>query len=335
VKGQAALILLFFSTVAGIACAQLPSERPFPEVPTLVRQAILQQRILESKEQEYVFREDVHENKLRRECTWAPHCPSICGLRGVKCVAYIVLGSQDRNFEIFWLDGTRVARVLPHCDSCSMSAATRGDWTLDIHVSDSDLAAENQRVAAEVAEAKALSIAGKDPSSKDDPPQILLSRMFELCTFSNPRREVVNGRSTILLDFAWNPAERATSANQALLKSLVGTVGIDEEDHAVQRVEGRFTANVNAGDGNVSIRKGTRVTLTNARVDPGTWLLSELLLWGEAHYFAFDLNGQGLVNAGHYQQFRSTLKILPNFTEIPTAPAKPAPPKPTSPVDLR
>jgi len=32
------------------------------------------------------------------------------------------------------------------------------------------------------------------------------SRLLELCTFSNPRRQTVEGRSTILLDFACGPS---------------------------------------------------------------------------------------------------------------------------------
>ena len=210
------------------------TESPLPEIATLVQQAILQQRFAESKEKDYVFREDVNSNKLNKDCTRSPDCLG----RGPGNHLYSVLEYKERNFEIFWLDGIRVARVLPRCDGCNLRAVKNGDWTKDISISDSELSAENQRVEAEVAEAKAPRAQGKDVNSSGVPPQVLLSRMLELCTFSNPHRQVVEGRPTILLDFAWSPASKPANANEEVLKSFAGTVGIDEEDHGVQSVEG-------------------------------------------------------------------------------------------------
>jgi hypothetical protein len=227
-------------------------------------------------------------------------------------VAYQVLGYTTRNFEIFWLDGIRVARIL---QDRNWSGTT--NWTLNISISDSELAVENQRVDSEVAQAKALRAQGKDASSPDDPPQILFSRMLELCTFSNPRRQVVKGRSTILLDFARNPDVKPISANEVLLNSFSGTVEIDEEDHAVQRVDGRFLADVKSGEGNIKIRKGTRVTINNVRVDTGIWLISTLVAWGEAHYFAFAMDGKAGIFAGNYKKFHATSKILYGSIGVP------------------
>src|ERR1035441_9191775 len=93
----------------------------------------------------------------------------------------------------------------------------------NIPISDGELAVENQRVEREVAEAKALLAQGRDASSPDDPPQILLSRMLELCIFSNPRRQVVDGRSTILLELVWNTSIKPVSTNEALLEFFSGT----------------------------------------------------------------------------------------------------------------
>jgi hypothetical protein len=245
----------------------------------------------------------------------------------VKGVWYEVLAHTGRQFEIFWLDGIRVARVLPICYRCPLRAPKSGDWTHDIPTSDSELAAENQRVENEVAQARALRAQGKDAGSPDDPPQILFSRMLDLCTFSNPRRQVVEGRPTILLDFAWNPAEIPASANEALLQSFSGTVGIDEEDHAVQHVEGRFLADVKLSEGHIKVRKGTRVTLTNVRVDNGIWLLSSVDAWGEARYFAFTMDGTAGIYAGNYRKFRASSRILPGSTEVPTDSPPPSAPK--------
>lgn len=186
-KWEAMLVLFHLSIGVLVADAQSPAERPMPEVATFVRQTIQQQRFAESREQDYVFREDVGSNKLRKECTWAPKCPAPAGVPGVIAVAYYVLRSTERSLEIFWLDGIRVARILPN----NYYVGTRTDGTDNIRVPTSELAIENQRVDREVAEAKALRAQGADATFPDDPPQMLFSRMLELCTFSNPRRQVL------------------------------------------------------------------------------------------------------------------------------------------------
>lgn len=327
-KWQAKVLLAALFTFAMIAGAQSTAEIPLPEVTTLVQQAIQQQKFAESKEQDYVFREDTNDIRLRKECTWAPKCPAPFGVPGVVGVAFQVVHYSEHHFEIFWLDGVRVARVLPSCDHCGTVGGPVDTFIRDIPISDSELAVENQRVDSEVAEAKALRAQGKDASSPDDPPQILLSRMLERCTFSNPRRQVVQGRSTILLDFAWNPSIEPASANGTLLKFFSGTIGIDEEDHAVQHVEGRFVADVKLNEGNIKIRKGTRVTITNRRVDNGIWLQSRLDAWGEGRYFAFAIDGAGHIFTGNYRKFHATSRVLPGYTEVPTGSPAPSTPKP-------
>lgn len=169
-KWRATLALLSFSTIAIIASAQSSTEPPLPEVAPLVRQAILQQQFAESKEQDYVFRQDTNDIRLRKECTWAPKCPAPFGFPGVKGVAFLVVQASERHFEIFWLDGIRVARALPSCDDCGWGSGPADAYIKNIPLSDSELAAENQRVDSEVAEAKALRAQGKEASSPDDPP---------------------------------------------------------------------------------------------------------------------------------------------------------------------
>jgi hypothetical protein len=316
-KWLATAVPTFLLISALIAGAQ--SSAPLPDVATLVRQTIQQQRASESSEQNYVFREETNDIRLPKQCTWAP-----------KCQDFRVIRYTERNFEIFWLDGVRVARVLPSCDHCGRGTGPADSFIMNIPISDSELAAENQRVDNEVAEAKALRAQGKDASSPDDPPQILLSRMLELCTFSDPRLQIVEGRPTILLDFAWDSSARPADANEAILEFFSGTVGIDEEDHAVQHVEGRFLADVDLDGGNIKIRKGTRITITNRRADAGIWLQSRLDAWGEGRYFAFAIDGAGHIFTGSYRKFRSTSRILPGSMEAP-----PSSPPPSSPVPSR
>lgn len=323
-RWQAAAVLAHLC-VGMIATAQ--SSVALPDVTTLLRQTALQQRFAESKEQDYVFRLETNDIRLKRECTWAPQCPGVSTRSHPFGMAFQVLHYTHRDFEIFWLDGVRVARLLHSCNHCG-SGTGPDAHIMNIPVSDSELTAENQRVDREVAEAKALRAQGKNASSPDDPPQILLSRMLELFVFSNPRRETIQGRSTILLDFAWNPSLKRASANEALLKFFSGTIAIDEQDHAIQHVQGRFIADVKPDGGNINIRKGTRVMITNRRVDTGIWLLSRLDARGEGRYFAFSIDGDGHIFAGDYRKFRATSRILPGFTDLPANSPSPPTSKP-------
>lgn len=318
---QVTTVLVFLSVVTINLHAQ--SAPPLPDVATLVRQAILQERFAESMEQRYVFREDIGENKLTKVCTWGKGCPGdpFSGRHGG--AGYYVLASGGRHFEIFWLNRVRVARVLPDSDWVGMTNAT-----VNLLITDSELAAENQRVDREVAEVEALRAQGNSGRSPDDPPQILLSRLLELCSFSHPRRQIINGRSTILLDFAWNPATKLLSTNETLLKFFSGTVGIDEEDSAVQHVAGGFASEVNLDEGKIRIQKGTTVRLENTRVDEGIWLLSNLDAWGKARYYSFSFNGEGRILVGDYRKFHGPGQMLPGFERVATDTPEASPAKP-------
>ncbi|MGD0939680.1 MAG: hypothetical protein ABR905_08195 [Terracidiphilus sp.] len=321
---QAGVDLILLSTIAMMAGAQTLTEAPLPEAATLVQKAILQQQFAETKEREYVLREDFNSNTLRKECTRGQVCrPPFDDRKVHTWTNYQVLKYTTRHFEVFWLDGIRVVRVLPENNSNQYGTTGRGEWTRDIPTSESELAIENQRVDSEIAEARALRAQGKPITSPDDPPQILLSRMLELCVFSNPRREAIGGRSTILLDFAWNPTRTPTNANETLLKYFLGTVGIDEEDHGVEHVEGRFFADVKSEGGMIEARKGTWVKIQNKRMDTGVWLLLHLRAWGQARYSAFELDGDGNLSAGAYRKFQTTIRILPGLTEVPKESATP------------
>jgi hypothetical protein len=69
---RSTLLLVPFALVGTIAGAQSLMEATLPDVNALVRKAILRQRFAESKVQEYIFREDTDDIRLRKECTWAP-----------------------------------------------------------------------------------------------------------------------------------------------------------------------------------------------------------------------------------------------------------------------
>ena len=179
VKWRVTPALLSLSTVALIASAQSSMDPPVPEVAPLVQQAILQQQFAESKEQDYVFRQDTNDIRLRKECTWAPKCPAPFGFPGVR-------GSLFKSSNI----RSTISRSSGSMGSCRSRLAV----LRPLRTGSADLYHEHsylwQRTCSrkpacrhEVAEANALRAQGKEASSPDDPPQILLSKMLELVPF--------------------------------------------------------------------------------------------------------------------------------------------------------
>jgi hypothetical protein len=120
-KRQAAIPLLL-PIAAVVVGAQSEVDKALPEVTALVQGAIQQQRLAESKEQDYVFREHVTINQLRKECTWAQKCPGDPTPGRPVGLRYEVLHYTALELEIFWLDGIRVARVMPTCQRCLICA---------------------------------------------------------------------------------------------------------------------------------------------------------------------------------------------------------------------
>jgi hypothetical protein len=184
---QASIDLFLLSTVAIATIAQTPTEAPLPQVATLIQKTILQQRFAETKEQDYVFREDFNSNTLAKECTWGSICqPPFGGRRVNAWTSYRVLKYRTRHFEVFWLDGIRVARVLPENDSNQYGSTGDGEWTRNIPISETELVIENQRVDSEIADARALRAQGKDVSSPEDPPRFYFPECLNCAPFQTP-----------------------------------------------------------------------------------------------------------------------------------------------------
>ncbi len=112
-KRQAAAVLLFLPVAAMAVGVQSQVDEALPAVAALVQRAVQQQRLAETKERDYVFREHVTINQLRKECTWAPKCPGDPTAGRPVGLRYQVLHYTALELEIFWIDGIRVARVMP------------------------------------------------------------------------------------------------------------------------------------------------------------------------------------------------------------------------------
>jgi hypothetical protein len=260
-----------------------------------MRQVEANQRLAESVEKDYLYREDSTLNELDKSGA--------------------VKKSEERAFEIFYIDGIRVARLV------------RKD---NKDLSPDEIARENARIDKQVAKAKqrrARADADGKETDSDGRDEITVSRILELGTFSNPRRILVAGRPTIEVDYTGNPNAKTHNAGEGAIKLITGIVCVDEQDKFIQHAEGRFIDNYKVGGGLVAdISKGTSFAATNTKINDEVWLPSHAEAHGHIRYLLFfSINGDAKITTSGYKKFKATSTILPNITVAPPDPPSATP----------
>ncbi len=192
-------------------------ERPLPDIPELMQEVLKNQRKGEAVRKDYLF----HEVETSRETD---------GHGGVK-------KTETKEYDIFWVGGVPVQRLVKK-DGKDLSAE--------------ELKKENERIDKEVAKAKERR-AKADSQGKDTDPrgneEITPSRFLELGTFTNPRRVTLNGRDTIAVDYAGDPKAKTKNRAEDVVRDLLGTVWVDEEDKVIVKLEGHFVNAFKIGGG--------------------------------------------------------------------------------------
>lgn len=174
---------------------------------------------------------------------------------------------------------------------------------------------ENQRVDEEIAKAQ------KDKAKRDakvaggkgDDTIISASRMLELGTFSNERRVMLNGRPTIVLDYAGNRNVKTKNKSEDIVKDLVGTVWFDEADRVIARTEGRFLGDFKLGLGMIlDIHKGLSFTYEQQKINNEAWLPKEFAGQGKASVgvVVFRVHGRTHTEMSDYRKFHTTSTII-------------------------
>ena len=273
--------------------AQEDHEKPLPDIPTLMRRVEANQRKAEAVEQNYIYRE---QNKLEE----------LDSHEGVK-------KTEIRDFEVFWLNGVPISRLLSK-NGKPLSA--------------DELRKENERIDQRVQKAKErrekADAAGKqtDPRGHDE---ITVSRILELGAFANPRREQINGRDTIVVDYIGDPHAKTHSTAEGIFRELAGTAWIDEQDAAIQHLEGHFNHDFKVGGGLVaSVREGTWFKGTFRKINDEVWLPESLEGDGHVRYLLFfTLNGHATFHFSDYRKFKATSTILPGVTPVDPTPEPP------------
>ncbi|MGA8940764.1 MAG: hypothetical protein WB439_16495 [Acidobacteriaceae bacterium] len=194
---------------------------------------------------------------------------------------------------------------------------------------------ESRRIDKEVARAKSrrerLASRGQPSDSRGDP-IIPVSRILELGAFTNPRRVLLNNRRTIVLDYVGDPHAKTHNESEGIIRDLVGTVWIDQQDRVLVRGQGHFLHDFKIGGGLIlNIHQGLTFDFRTARITGNVWLPSTIDGQGSARILLFDsVNGHFHLVASNYRRFHTSSTIIdsdrligPNGQPIPNPPPPP------------
>jgi hypothetical protein len=219
-------------------CVLLPargqtSAASLPDVPTLIEQVREHQRQMEAVQENYTFHETDVTHELNKDGS--------------------VKKTESDEYEVFFVNTHPVRRL--------------------IRKNGKDLDADQQkkeqdRVAKDVEKAEQTP-PGQSPRGDAS---ISVRNILAMAKVSQPRRVMLDGRSTIAFDFVGNPKAKAHGiAEEAALRTY-GTLWIDEKDRQVRRLVATLGSNVHGGFGLLSLAKGSNLTFDQKLVNNELWL---------------------------------------------------------------
>jgi hypothetical protein len=261
-------------------------DRSLPDIPTLMRAVEANERTSEAVKKNYIFRSVQTEEHSD-------------GHGGVK-------KTETKEYDEFWVEGVPVQRMIKKDGK---------------ELSESEKKKEDEEINKEVAKAKErrakADAKGKETSPRGDD-EITVSRLLELGSFTNARRVQINGRDTIAVDFAGDPKAKTRNRGEDVIRDLVGTAWVDEQDKVLVKVQGHFLNNFKIGGGIVAnIQKGTSFGMEQRKVNDEVWLPALLEGRGEARaLLLFKFDGSLRAVESDYRKFRATSTILPGMSTV-------------------
>jgi len=206
-------------------------------------------------------------------------------------------------------------------------------------ISAEELKKENDRIDARIAEIKQriAQIAAGQPAPKKNNSENLSFAYFlqigsQMGAFSNIRRVQLNGRDTIAIDYLGNPHAKSHTMLDGIFCNLAGTVWVDEQDHALVRIQGHVFEDYKVGGGLLAdVHKGATIEAEWIKVNDEVWLPSWLHGRGSARIALFSYHSAEIdERESDYRKFRTNATILPGIAQAPSdsSNTQPTPPSP-------
>ena len=225
--------------------ADSASQLPLPEINKLIRQVVVQQRASWATIRQYTYRTSSSVQELdshgAAKKTTVKELETICVDVGCFQKLMTIDGKP--------LSDNAMKRQNDYIDSV---VAWRRDW--------------KEKTAAGQPAPPPLKI--KVPEDMEDENSIstfvgnFLQWGQQLGTFSNLRRVEFHGRRTIAMDYVGNPHAKSPNLIFGVFRNLAGTVWVDEQDHALVRIEGKVFDDYKVGGGLLAdVHKGATLQM--------------------------------------------------------------------------
>jgi hypothetical protein len=284
------------------ASAEAAEQKPLPELHQLILDLDRNQKAAEAATENYTY----HVHRVEE---------TLDGKGNVK-------KTESTDSESLTVQGVRVNRLVAR-DGKPLTA--------------DEARKENERIDKDVAKVKErrAKAGEKDRATNSRGNDIITaSRFLELGAFSNERRDSLNGRPTILVDYAGDPKAKTHNPAENAVRDLVGTVWIDEADSTMVRAEGRFLNDFKMFGGLAfDIRKGTKFSFRTKKINDEAWLPEQIDADGHVRALLFvAFTGRFHMTASDYRKFQTKSTIV-GTNGVVGADGQPVPdePKPVAP----
>ncbi len=286
-----ALCVAALAFVAGAAWAlqsqyPLRTERPSPDIPTLLAEVQKNQKAIDALRDQYACRQRVQE------------------LEPVKGGGFRT--KSVKEYEVFYVGGEEVDRLV----------AKNGK-----PLTPEEQQAENRRVEKKVKgllrkQEKKSEREARGEMKKEDEPGI--SMFLRVDRFINPRRVDFRGKNVVAFDFEPNPDYHPKTRAEGVIQKLVGTAWVDDQAKEIVKLEAHLGESVKLAGGLLaSIHEGSAFVFEQALVNDEVWLPSyaELHLSGRIVFKGIRLDQN--IQYSDYKKFRVETLAKPGRDRTP------------------
>jgi hypothetical protein len=247
-------------------------QAPIPDVPTLMKQVQDHQRRMDEVRENYTYHELIVTHQLNKDGS--------------------LKKAESEENEVFYVNTHEIDRTVKK-DGKDLTPGEEKK--------------EQDHVMKDVKKAQ-----DTPPGQSPDKNDVSISRLLSIMKVSNPRRETIDGRSTLAFDFTGDPHAKTHGMAEDASKKLSGTVWIDEQDREVRRMIAHFDDNFHLGFGLFSVGKGSSFTFNQKLVNNELWLPID----GQAHLIAHAIGIIGYradiaVTDSGYQKFHAEAQQQP------------------------
>jgi hypothetical protein len=250
---------------------------PIPDVATLLQQVAEHQRQIDQTRENYTWNEAVVIHMLDKNGN--------------------VKKTESEEDEIFFVNTHEIDRMVKKNGK---------DLTPDEQTKEQD------RVMKEIDKAQKTA-----PGQFIDKNTVSITQILSIMKASNPRREMIDGRSAIAFDFTGDPHAKTHGIAEDASKKISGTIWVDEQDREVRRLIARFDDNFHLGFGLFSVGKGSNFTFDQKLVNDELWLPVD----ARAHVMAHAIGVIGYradvsVTDSNYQRFHARAEQEPGAKTV-------------------